>query len=76
MGYPKRGRESQKNLKWKFENWGARVERDRIKKAAEGEFRARPRPPLALNTGVKPHLHHGHVGTALASGKGRRGFPG
>lgn len=30
------------------------MERDRIKKAAGGEFRARPRPPLALNIGVKP----------------------
>lgn len=75
MGYPKTGRESQKNLKWTFENWGARVERDRIKMAAEGEFRA-TRPRLALNIGVKPHLHHGHVGTALASGKRKRGFPG
>lgn len=28
----------------------------------------------ALNIGVKPHLHLGHVGTALTSGKGKRGF--
>lgn len=76
MGYPKRRRGSQKNLKWKFENWRARVERDRIKKAAGGEIRARPRPPLALNIGVKPHLHHGHAGPAGASGKGKGWFPG
>lgn len=69
MGYPKRGRESQKNLKWTFENWGARVERDRIKKAAEGEFRARPRPPLALNTASWP------CGDSIGFRKGEEGVP-